>query len=324
MSPLLAVTSVVLRRLGTASLQLLAVASLVFAMLFLLPGDPVMILLGQESNPAPEAVAALREKLGLDRPIAVQYFDWLWGVVQGDFGRSLANDYPVADYIAQTLPRTLELAVAAILVAVLIGLPVGIAAALRRGTWADSLLTSATTLGISVPVYILGAILILIFAQGLNWLPASGYTDLSRNPLEHFRKLVLPGVTLGLGLAASIARMTRASMLEILGRDFVRTLRAKGMGETQIIWQHVLRSAAIPIVTIVGLQLGNLLGGTVLVEALFNWPGLATMLVKAVGDRDYPMVQGAILTIAAAFILINLAVELIYSLLDPRIRRRRQ
>lgn len=324
MSPLGALLSVVLRRLGTALVQLLAVATIVFGMLFLLPGDPAMILLGQDSNPSPEAVAALRAELGLDRPIAVQYLDWLGGVLQGDFGRSLSNDYPVAQYISQTLPRTLELASAAIVIAIIIGLPAGIAAALRRGRWADSVLTSATTLGISVPVYILGAILILIFSQTLNWLPASGYTDISRDVVEHFRKLVLPALTLGLGLAASIARMTRASMLEILGRDFVRALRAKGMGETQIIWQHVLRSAAIPIVTIVGLQLGNLLGGTVLVEALFNWPGLATMLVKAVGDRDYPMVQGAILTIAAAFILINLGVELIYSLLDPRIRRRRQ
>lgn len=324
MSQIFGFLSVAGRRILTALLQLLAVATLVFGALFLLPGDPAMIILGQESNPSPEAVAALRNELGLDQPLVVQYGQWLGAAAQGDLGRSLGNGYPVARYIAQTLPRTLELALAAILVAVIIGVPVGIAAALRRGKMADTALTSATTLGISVPVYILGAVLILVFSQWLGWLPASGYTDISRNVTEHFRKLTLPAITLGLGLAASIARMTRASMLEILGRDFVRALRAKGMGEHQIIWQHVLRSASIPIVTIVGLQLGNLLGGTVLVEALFNWPGLATMLVKAVGDRDYPMVQGAILTIAAAFILINLLVELAYSLLDPRIRRRRQ
>lgn len=324
MSPLFTALTLIAGRLGTALFQLLAVASIVFGLLFLLPGDPAMILLGQDSNPTPEALAALRATLGLDRPIAVQYVDWLGQAAQGDLGRSLGNGYPVASYIAQTLPRTLELALAAIAVAVVIGVPAGIGAALHRGKALDTVLTSATTLGISVPVYILGAVLILVFSQGLNWLPASGYTDIGRNVVEHFRKLALPALTLGLGLAASIARMTRASVLEILGRDFVRALRAKGMGETRIIWQHVLRNAAIPIVTIIGLQLGNLLGGTVLVEALFNWPGLATLLVKAVADRDYPLVQGAILTIAAAFILINLAVELFYSLLDPRIRRRRQ
>jgi peptide/nickel transport system permease protein len=233
------------------------------------------------------------------------------------------NSYPVINSIAANLPRTLELGLAAIIIASIIGVPLGIAAALNRGKALDTILTSLATVGISVPVYILGAMLIILFSLQLGWLPSSGYMDIARNMPEHFRRLILPAFTLGFGLAASIARMTRSSMLEILNRDFVRALRAKGAPEGRVIWHHALRNASIPIVTIIGLQLGNLMGGTVLVEAMFNWPGLSTLLVEAVAKRDYPMVQGTVLTIAALFIFINLGVELLYSLLDPRIRRRR-
>lgn len=311
------------RKLLTAFVQLLVVATLIFSVMYIMPGDPVLLLLGAESNPSPEAVASMRSQLGLDQPVVSQYFTWLWNALHLDFGNSLTNGYPVASYVLANLPRTLELAFAAIIVATLIGVPLGIAAALKRGSMRDTVLTSIATIGISVPVYILGTLLVLFFSIKLGWLPASGYTDISRNVVEHFRKLALPAFALGFGLAASIARMTRSSMLEILGRDFVRALRAKGMSERRIIWQHVLRNAAIPIVTIIGLQLGNLMGGTVLVEAMFNWPGLSTLLVGAVSARNYPLVQGAMLAIAALFIVINLAVELFYSLLDPRIRRKR-
>ncbi|CAH1652441.1 ABC transporter permease [Chelatococcus asaccharovorans] len=311
------------RKLLTAFVQLWLVATLIFSVMYIMPGDPVLLLLGAESNPSPEAVAAMRGQLGLDQPVISQYFVWLWNALHLDFGKSLTNGYPVAKYVTSNLPRTLELAFAAIIVAALIGVPLGIAAALKRGSLRDTVLTSIATIGISVPVYILGTLLVLFFSIQLGWLPASGYTDISRNVVEHFRKLALPAFALGFGLAASIARMTRSSMLEILGRDFVRALRAKGMSEHRIIWQHVLRNAAIPIVTIIGLQLGNLMGGTVLVEAMFNWPGLSTLLVSAVSARNYPLVQGSMLAIAALFILINLVVELFYSLLDPRIRRRR-
>lgn len=311
------------RKLLTALVQLLVVATLIFSVMYIMPGDPVLLLLGAESNPSPEAVAAMRSQLGLDQPVVSQYFVWLWNALHLDFGNSLTNGYPVSSYVLANLPRTLELAFAAILIATMIGVPFGIAAALKRGSVRDTVLTSIATIGISVPVYILGTLLVLFFSIKLGWLPASGYTDLSRNVVEHFRKLALPAFALGFGLAASIARMTRSSMLEILGRDFVRALRAKGMSERRIIWQHVLRNAAIPIVTIIGLQLGNLMGGTVLVEAMFNWPGLSTLLVGAVSARNYPLVQGAMLSIAALFIFINVAVELFYSLLDPRIRRKR-
>lgn len=264
----------------------------------------------------------MRHQLGLDQPVLSQYVKWLSRAAVGDLSTSL-DGYPVADYVKASLPKTMELATAAIFIAALIGVPIGIAAALRRGRWLDGLLTSLSTLGISVPVYILGSLPILLLRLRLGWLPSSGYTDISRNLGLHFQQLVLPALTLGLGLAASIARMTRSSVLEILGRDFVRSLRARGMGESCVICIHVLRNAAVPIVTIVGLQLGNLMGGTVLVEALFNWPGLSTLLVTAVSNRNYPLVQGSILTIAALFILINLCVDILYSLLDSRIRRKR-
>lgn len=309
-------------RLVTALIQLWVIATLVFSIMYIMPGDPVLMLLGQDSNPTPEAIAAMRQQLGLDQPVATQYVKWLGGALQGDLGTSI-DGYPVNEFIASSIPKTIELALAAILIAALIGVPLGVAAALNRGRFLDGLLTSLSTIGISVPVYILGSFLILLFSLNLGWLPSSGYTDISRSPTQHFLKLVLPAVTLGLGLAASIARMTRSSMLEILGRDFVRSLRARGMPERRIIWRHVLRNAAIPVVTILGLQLGNLMGGTVLVEALFNWPGLSTLLVTAISNRNYPLVQGSVLTIAALFILINLMVDLLYSLLDPRIRRKR-
>lgn len=322
-SSLLGALGFVGRKTLTAMVQLLVVATLIFSVMYIMPGDPVLLLLGAESNPSPEAIASLRSQLGLDQPVLSQYFTWLWNALHLDFGRSLTNGYAVSSYVLENLPRTLELALAAILIATLIGVPLGIVAALKRGSMLDTAMTSIATIGISLPVYILGTLLVLVFSIQLSWLPASGYTDMSRNLLEHFRKLALPAFSLGFGLSASIARMTRSSMLEILGRDFVRALRAKGMPERRIIWHHVLRNAAVPIVTIIGLQLGNLMGGTVLVEAIFNWPGLSTLLVNAVSARNYPLVQGAMLAIAAAFILINLAVELFYSLLDPRIRRMR-
>ncbi|MCE6075276.1 ABC transporter permease subunit [Agrobacterium vitis] len=309
-------------RLASALIQLWVIATLVFSLIYIMPGDPVLMLLGPDSSPSPEAVHAMRHQLGLDQPVLTQYVNWLGGAALGDLGNSL-NGYPVADYVSGSLPKTMELAVAAILIATVIGVPIGIVAALRRGRFLDGLLSTLSTLGISVPVYILGTLFILLFSLKLGWLPSSGYTDISRSVFLHFQKLALPALTLGLGLAASIARMTRSSMLEILGRDFVRSLRARGMPEHRVILLHVLRNASIPIVTIIGLQLGNLMGGTVLVEALFNWPGMSTLLVTAISNRNYPLAQGSILVIAALFILINLCVDILYSLLDPRIRRKR-
>lgn len=314
----------VLRRLMMALMQLLVIATLVFSIMYIMPGDPVMMLLGSESDPSPAAVAAMRERLGLDQPMMTQYFHWMRGLLELDLGKSILNGYPVMDTIRDNLPRTLELALAAVIIGTLIGVPLGMLAALNRGKPLDAALTSFSTLGISLPVYILGALLVLLFALELRWLPSSGYMDISRNATEHIRRLALPAITLGFGLAASVTRMTRSSVLDILDRDFVRTHRAKGMPERRVIWRHVLRNAAIPIVTIVGLQLGNLMGGTVLVESMFNWPGLSTALVDAIRNRNYPVAQGIVLTIATLYIFINFAVEIMYLILDPRIRRRRQ
>jgi len=317
------ILAMVAQRLATVVVQLWVIATLVFSVMYIMPGDPVMMLLGSDSDPSPQAVAAMRARLGLDQPVLSQYITWMGGALRFDLGASILNGYPVIETIKDNLPRTLELALAAVLVAAVIGIPLGLTAALNRGKRLDVGLTSISTIGISLPVYILGALLILLFALQLKWLPASGYMDISRNAVEHFRRLALPALTLGFGLSASITRMTRSSVLDILDRDFVRTHRAKGMTEKRIIWRHVLRNAAIPIVSIIGLQFGNLMGGTVLVEAMFNWPGLSTALVGAIQNRDYPLVQGIVLTIAALYILINQAVEFIYALLDPRIRRGR-
>ncbi|MFM0758357.1 ABC transporter permease [Paraburkholderia strydomiana] len=311
------------RKLFTALVQLYIIATLVFSLMYVMPGDPVRLLLGTDSNPSPEAIAAMRSKLGLDQPVLTQYVHWLRNMLHFEFGQSVFDGYPIIDYIRSSLPNTLELALAAILVAIVIGVPLGIVSALRRGTPIDAVSTSVSTIGMSVPVYILGALFVVLFSLHLRWLPSSGYMDIARNPSEHFRRLILPAFTLGFGLSASISRMTRSSMLDILSRDFVRTLRAKGTPQRRIVWRHVLRNAATPIVTIVGLQLGNLMGGTVLVEAMFNWPGLSTLLVDAVSKRNYPLVQGGVLTIAALYILINLGVDLVNGLLDPRIRRKR-
>ena len=311
------------RKVGTALIQLYLIATIVFSIMYLMPGDPARMLLGSDSTPSPEAIAAMRAKLGLDQPVLTQYWHWLSGVLHFDFGTSVFDGYPVIDYIRESLPHTLELAFVAIVIAGIIGVPTGILSALRRGSAIDAAATSMATLGMSVPVYILGALLVLFFSLHLDWLPSSGYMDFDRRPTEHFRRLLLPALTLGFGLSASIARMTRSSVLDILGRDFVRTLRAKGTPEHRIVWRHVLRNASIPIVTIIGLQLGNLMGGTVLVETMFNWPGLSTLLVEAVLKRNYPLVQGSVLVIAALYIFINLGVEVLYGLLDPRIRRKR-
>lgn len=318
-----AVALMIVQKAATAVVQLVIIATFVFSIMFIMPGDPVIMLLGPESNPTPEAIAAMRERLGLDQPMMTQYLRFMTGLLQLDLGTSLQNGYPVISTILDNLPRTMELAFAAVIIGALVGVPLGMLAALNRGKPIDVALTSFSTLGISLPVYVLGAVLVLFFAIELRWLPGSGYMDINRNPTEHFRRLALPAITLGLGLSASVMRMTRSSVLDILDRDFVRTHRAKGLPERRVIWKHVLRNAAIPIVTIIGLQLGNLMGGTVLVEAMFNWPGLSTALVDAIANRNYPVAQGIVLAIAALYIFINLAVEVLYLILDPRIRRRR-
>jgi peptide/nickel transport system permease protein len=311
-----------LKRVGTSLLLMWVVATVVFLALHIVPGDPAELLLSTGgAMPDEYAIAELREKLGLNRPVIEQYGAFLAGLAQGDLGRSLVDDYPVAEEIMLRLPRTLELILAGTLIAVAIALPAGTAAAVRAGGAFDRTASSIAALLQAVPVFVLGTLLILLLAQTLRWMPAGGYVPLAEDPARHLLLLLLPAVAVAKGLAATVFRMTRASVLDALSRDHVRTARAKGLTRGRVLRRHVVRNALIPVTTVLGLQMGTLLGGTVLVEYVFNWPGLSTPLLRAVEGRDYPMVVGIVLTVSALFLLINLAMDLIYAALDPRITR---
>jgi peptide/nickel transport system permease protein len=307
-------------KLYTLILQVWVVSTLVFMLIHLMPGDPAALVLGTERGADAQALAEMRKTLGLDQPLLQQYLSWISSFVRLDMGNSLFDQTAVSTFIAQRLPNTIELAVVSIILAVIIGVPLGIAAALKRQSFLDLLLSSVAALGISFPVYVLGAFLIILFSFQLQLLPAGGFTPFSEDPAKHIQRLALPAITLALGLAASIARMTRSSMLETLGKDYVQTHRAKGLPEWSVVFKHAFRNAIIPVVTIIGLQLGNLIGGTVLVEYLFNWPGMSTLLVNSIGNRDYPLIQGCIVVMATFFIVVNMLVDILYGLMDPRVR----
>jgi peptide/nickel transport system permease protein len=313
--------SYVLRRIGVSLGLIWLVATLIFLVLRLIPGDPAELLLsGGGVSPDPAQVRELRERLGLEAPLLTQYMTFMGQLARFDLGTSLTDDYPVLDEIAKRLPRTLELILAATLLAVAVGLPLGVTAALRRGSPSDRVLSAFASFNQSVPVFVTGTLLILVFAQELRWVPAGGYVALAQDPVRHFTNLAMPAVTIALGLSTVVFRMTRASVLETLDREWVRTARAKGLAPRAIIRKHVVRNALGPVVTVIGLQMGTLLGGTVLVEYVFNWPGLSGYLVRAVEQRNYPEVQGIVLVICALFVLLNLVVDLLYAVLDPRVR----
>jgi peptide/nickel transport system permease protein len=310
-----------LTRIAVALGLIWAVVTLVFLIIHLVPGDPAELLLSQGGvAPDPAAVAELREKLGLTQPIVSQYLNYLGALLTGDLGSSLLDDHSVAAEIALRLPRTLELILAASLLAVLFGLPLGTLAALRAGGTTDRALAAAAGLGLSIPVFVVGTVAILIFAQKLRLVPAGGFVPFSRDPVQHLILLLMPAGTIAVGLGAVVFRMTRSSVLEVLGRDYVRAAHAKGLKPSRIVLHHVVRNALIPIITVLALHMGSLLGGTVLVEFVFNWPGLSGYLVRAVEQRDYPEVVGIVLVISIIFVLINLAVDLIYAVIDPRVR----
>jgi peptide/nickel transport system permease protein len=296
------------------------VATIVFLALHMVPGDPAELLLSTGGvSPDPASVAELREKLGLERPLLVQYAAFLGGLLRGDLGTSLIDDYPVISEIALRLPRTLELIAAGSVIAILIGVPAGVFAALDRGGAFDRAASGVTALLLAVPVFVLGTLLVLLFAQTLRIMPAGGFVPFAQDPAQHLKLLILPAIAIAKGLAAVLFRMTRAAMLDALANDYVRTARAKGLSPTRVIVVHVLRNALNPVVTVLGLQMGTLLGGTVLVEYVFNWPGMSTPLLRAVEGRDYPMVVGIVLTISVLFLLLNLVVELVHAWLDPRV-----
>lgn len=298
------------RRLALTIPVLLGVATLVFALLHLVPGDPAQVMLGEAA--AQSDIDELRTRLGLDRPFLTQYLQFIAGVAQGDLGTSFRYGTPVFAEIAQRLPNTLELALAAMSVAILIAIPLGILGALYRGRAVDQAAMTVSLLGICMPNFWLGPLLAIVFAVMLGWLPVSGTGD--------WRHLVLPAVTLGAALAAITARMTRASLIEELRELYVLAARARGVSQARAVLRHALRNSLIPVVTILGLQFGAVLTGTIITETIFSWPGVGRLLIQAINFRDYPLVQGCILFIATTYVIVNLLVDLAYGWLDPRIR----
>ena len=302
--------SFLVRRVLLAIPLLLGVATLVFSLIHLVPGDPVQAMLGDSATP--QDVADLRVRLGLDYPLYVQYGTFLNGLAHGDLGTSLRTNESVAGAIAQRLPATFELAVAAMSFAIVVAVPLGIVAAVCAGTGVDYAATTLALLGISIPNVWLGPLLAMVFAVTLGWLPVSGSGSVAH--------LVLPAVTLGAPLAAVIARMTRASVIEELGELYVLAARARGVSRSRAVLRHAFRNSLIPIVTVLGLQLGSVLTGAVITETIFAWPGVGRLLIQAISFRDYPVVQGCILLIAVTYVAMNLLTDLAYGLLDPRIR----
>jgi peptide/nickel transport system permease protein/oligopeptide transport system permease protein len=301
----------ILRRLLLAVPVLLGVVFVVMLTIDLLPGDAVTLMLGEHATK--DAVARLREHLGLDKPFLVRYADYVGQLLHGDLGRSIQQNRPVASELADAWPATLQLTVAALLLAAVVGIVAGVASAVWPNSLFDALARLGSLFGLSMPIFWTGLVLIVVFSLWLNWLPVGGAGSLTH--------LVLPAVTLALPSVAMIARLTRSAVLDVLREDYVRTARAKGLDEVWVLGRHALRNALIPILTLVGLQSGQLMGGAVLTETVFAWPGLGRLMVKAIFARDYVLLQGAVLVFALAFVIINLLVDLSYGLLDPRVGR---
>jgi len=297
---------------------LFLVSIVIFSLIHLTPGDPVITMLGEEATL--EARDRLRAQLGLDRPLPVQYAAWLAKVVTGDLGRSIRTNQPVAEAITERLPVTIQLAFLAMAIAMAIALPVGIIAATRRGTFADIGSTVMCLLGVSMPNFLLAVFLVYVFSLTLRWLPPIGYISPVQDLLGNLKGMVMPAVTLGVFAAAATARLTRSSLLEVLGQDYVRTGYAKGLDERAVIRRHAMKNALIPVVTVVGLQLGNLLGSAIVTETIFALPGVGRLVVDSIYQRDFPLVQGVTLYLAVIFLVVNLIVDMIYAYLDPRIR----
>lgn len=308
----------ILRRLLQAVPVLLLASIAIFLILRLIPGDPAYVILGSDARP--EQIATVREQLRLDDPLPVQYAAWLGRLLTGDLGYSYRNQYPVSELLLGKLPATLQLTVAGFVLALLLAFPLGIVAAVWPTSWAARLIAWYAGVGIAVPSFWLGILLSLFVGLYLKWLPPSGYAPLWPNPLEGLRYLLLPALTLGLGISAVLIRYLRASLLEVLSRDFVRTARAKGLHERAVVRRHAVRNALIPVVTILGLQVGAFMGGAVITESIFDWPGLGRAFWNAVGNRDYNVVQAMVLFVVLSFIVINLVTDLVYAYLDPRIR----
>jgi ABC-type dipeptide/oligopeptide/nickel transport system permease component len=307
----------ILRRLLLTLPVLFGVSVLVFLILHMSPGDPALMIAGADAPP--ETIKAVREELGLDRPLYEQYATYLGRVVQGDLGRSVRSKEPVTKLIGETFPRTATLAVAALLVAVAVALPTGIVSAVRRNSWVDNVTRFGAFLGVSMPVFAVGLLLMWLVAYKFRLLPLSGYGG----PIwtaKGFKSVILPAVTSASFSIAVLTRLTRSSMLEVVGQDYIRTARAKGLSNRIVVYKHALRNALLPVVTVLGVQFGGLMGGAVVTETIFAWPGMGRLALNAILSRDFPVVQGVVLLVAVMFVGANLLVDLVYGLIDPRIQ----
>jgi len=305
-------------RLVSAIPVLILVSVMVFSLLHLLPGDPATAILGNEASP--EAIAALNEKLGMNKPIIVQYGDWVYNLFHGNLGNSMVDNTPVTKLIAQRLPATLELTVGAFVVAIIIALPSGILSAARPGTWIDHVCTFISMLGMSIPHFWLGMMMILFFAVKLGLLPASGYVSLTQDPVANMEAMIMPMIATGFRQSAVLMRMVRSSMLDVMNADYIRTAVAKGLSERAVLVGQALRNAMIPVVTTSGLLIASLLGGLVITETIFSIPGFGKLMIDSVFRRDFTTVQGSILIVAVFVIIVNIIVDVLYTFIDPRIK----
>jgi len=308
----------ILRRLVQTIPVLLLSSIFVFGLIRLIPGDPALVIAGPDA--LPEQVVAIRARLGLDQPIWVQYMVWLSHIARGDLGVSVLNNFPVAALIWLKLGATLQLTLGAIIVSLGIAFPLGILSAVHRGSWIDRFASVFIALTYAIPTFWLGILLVLLFALQLRWLPPSGSVAFADKPWLALKLLIMPSLTLGLYTAAVLTRFLKTSLLEIMNQDFVRTARAKGLSQRGVIARHMLKNALIPFITVFGLQIGVFLGGSVVTESIFDWPGMGRMMLHAIQTRDYPVLQGGILVIVVGFILVNLVTDLTYAFFDPRIR----
>lgn len=308
----------IVRRILSTIPVMVFVALFVFSLLYIAPGDPAAVIAGEQASP--EDVERIRQSLGLDRPFLVRFTEWSWHILQGDLGTSMFTGLPVTELIVRRIEPTLSLMVVTMLLAIVVAVPIGVVAAWKSGTWIDRLIMAFSVLGFSVPVFVVGYLLAYYFALELDWLPVQGYTPITEGLWPWLENLILPAIALGFIYIALIARITRATMLEVLSQDYIRTARAKGVGQGGVLFLHALKNAAVPIVTVIGIGVALLIGGAVVTESVFAIPGLGRLTIDAIVRRDYPLIQGLVLMFSFVYVLVNLAIDLIYTLLDPRIR----
>src|SRR2546421_5178595 len=308
----------VVRRVIATVPVMAVVAFFVFSLLYIAPGDPAAVIAGDQATPAD--VERIRQSLGLDRPFLIRFGEWVWQILHGDLGTSIFTNLPVTTMMAQRFEPTLSLMLVTLVFAVAVAVPIGVLAAWKAGTWIDRVIMAFAIFGFSVPVFVIAYLLAFVFALELEWLPVQGYTSLAEGIWPWLQNLILPAIALGCVYIALIARITRAAMLEVLAQDYVRTARAKGLGQRAILFVHALKNAAVPIVTVIGIGIALLIGGAVVTESVFAIPGLGRLTIDAILRRDYPVIQGIVLMFSFLYVLVNLMVDVTYTLVDPRIR----